>query len=84
MVPISKVPPLGSELGHPSRKRDTSVACREKAKDNLMQAVHMPPGTHRSLLESSAAAWSTRAEQLQRREARVGLESSAAATAKRS
>ena len=71
MVRQNIKPPIGPELGHPIRKRDTSTACHDKAKENLMQAVHMPLGKHRSLLECSAAAWSMRAEQLQRQEDRV-------------
>jgi hypothetical protein len=74
MVRNSIKPPLGSELGYPSRKRDTSAACRDKAAENLMQAVRMAPGHHRSLLERSAAAWSMRAAQLQRDENRAALE----------
>ena len=75
MVRQSIKPPIGPELGHPICRRDTATACRDKAKDNLMQAVHMPLGKYRSLLECSAAAWSMRAEQLQRQEDRVAAES---------
>ena len=79
MVRQNIKPPIGPELGHPIRKRDTSTACHDKAKENLMQALHMPLGKHRSLLECSAAAWSMRAGQLQRQEDRVAAELSSPA-----
>jgi hypothetical protein len=71
-----KLPPLGDSLGYPSRRRDTAEACRGKAKDNLLLMANMPSGRHRELLERSAAAWSVRAEQLQREDERAALEAS--------
>ena len=59
-----RVAPTGALLGHPSRRRDTADACRDR----------MASGTKRDLLERSAAAWSMRAEQLERQEARLALE----------
>jgi hypothetical protein len=69
-----KVSPSGAQLGHPSRRRDTAEACRDKAKDNLFLALRMPSGRQRLLLERSAAAWATRAAQLQREDTRVAVE----------
>ena len=63
--------PTPGETRRGNRNRQTSVDCHEKARLNLVQAVDMPPGNQRSLLECSAAAWSMRAEQLQRQEARL-------------
>ena len=61
--------PSGAQLGHPSQRRDTPAACRDKAKDNLFLALNMPSGRQRLLLERSAAAWATRAARLQREDA---------------
>ena len=69
-----RTPLLGASLGHPSRRRDTAEACREKVKDNLLLAVTVASGRQRELLERSAAAWSMRADQLQRQENRATLE----------
>jgi len=66
--------PSGAQLGHPSQRRDTPAACRDKAKDNLFFALNMPSGRQRLLLERSAAAWATRAARLQREDARVAAE----------
>ena len=71
-----KLPPLGDSLGYPSWRRDTAEACRGKAKDNLLLMAKMPSGRHRELLKRSAAAWSVRAEQLQREDERAALEAS--------
>lgn len=76
MRPESIQAPRGTRRGN--RNRQTSVDCHEKARLNLMQAVYMPPGNQRSLLECSAAAWSMRAEQLQRQEARLAARVSSA------
>jgi hypothetical protein len=74
MVRNSTNSPLGSELGYPTRKRDTAAACRDKARDNLMQARHLRLGKHRTLLQQSAAAWSVRADQRERQEVRATLD----------
>ena len=50
--------PTPGETRRGNRNRQTSVDCHEKARLNLVQAVDMPPGNQRSLLECSAAAWS--------------------------
>ena len=50
---------------------DTAEYCRAKAHDLVQAAINRPPGDERLLLERSAAAWSMRAEQLNRRETRL-------------
>ena len=47
-----------------------SNSCRDEARTSLLRAVEMPIGRDRSLLECRAAAWSMRADQLQRQEER--------------
>ncbi|MFL6850366.1 MAG: hypothetical protein ACJ8EH_05860 [Sphingomicrobium sp.] len=55
-------------------KRITATACREKAVENLALAVGMQAGDERIVLERTAAAWSMRAVQLGRHEARLAQE----------
>src|SRR4051794_5292355 len=57
-------------FGQTRFKPDTAAGCREKATANLAQAVSLHTGHERTLLERSAAAWSMRAEQLQRQESK--------------
>jgi len=52
-------------------RRKSATACREKAVENLALAVGMQAGEERSILERTAAAWSMRAVQLERHEARL-------------
>lgn len=66
--------PLSEPLGQGSAKRDSAKACRDKAVENLALAVSMRTGGERTLLERAAAAWSMRAVQLERREARLAAE----------
>jgi len=54
-----------------SARRKSATACREKAVENLALAVGMQAGEERSILERTAAAWSMRAVQLERHEARL-------------
>lgn len=56
------------EPGGHSRK--SAESCRDKAQALIQSAIGKPAGNERSLLERSAAAWSMRAEQLQRSETR--------------
>lgn len=66
--------PLSEPLAQGSAKRDSAKACRDKAVENLALAVSMPTGAERALLERTAAAWSMRAVQLERPEARLAAE----------
>lgn len=47
-------------------KRDTSVACHERAAADLLKSVTMLTANERLVLERSAAIWSLRAELLER------------------
>jgi hypothetical protein len=49
---------------------DSAESCRAKANALLQAAIDKPLGEERALLERSAAAWSMRADQLYRSEAR--------------
>src|SRR5678816_284398 len=63
--------------GHPaceSPRTDTAEYCRAKAHDLVHTAIQKALGEERALLERSAAAWSMRAEQLHRSEARLAAE----------
>ena len=63
-------PRVPSELRILSHESVNSNSCRDEARTSLLRAVEMPIGRDRSLLECRAAAWSMRADQLQRQEER--------------
>jgi hypothetical protein len=54
--------------------RESAENCRAKAHDLVRTAIEKPFGEERSLLERSAAAWSMRADLLQRQEIRLTAE----------
>ncbi len=55
------------------QRRDTAEGCRDRATAFLLESVTMVSGHNRRTLEKTAAAWTTRAELLQRLEERVEI-----------
>lgn len=49
-------------------RRDTAEGCRDRASADLLAAVAMTTAHSRDMLETSAAAWTARAELMQRGE----------------
>lgn len=61
-------------LVQPNPPRNTASACRQKAAENRALARTVQAGSHRTLLQLTAAAWSVHADRLERQEARVHIE----------
>jgi len=51
---------------HVSVKRETALACRERAEADLLASAAMINANQRTRLETSAASWSARASVLER------------------
>ena len=68
---MKKNPRKAAGPGRSSHENDDAAHCRAKAQALVQTAIDTPMGIERSLIERSAAAWSMRAEQLQRSEMRL-------------
>lgn len=69
-----KVQEPSAETKQVAVARESAENCRAKAHDLVRTAIDKPFGEVRSLLERSAAAWSMRADLLQRQEIRLTAE----------
>lgn len=67
---MSGLPPAASppRVRGGRRDEDTAAGCRVKAADDLARAVAVDAAPLRRRMEHSAAAWTARAEQLEREE----------------
>lgn len=66
-----KAAELPSSAQDAANNSSSSAYCAAKALALLQAAVRMPSGVERTTFERSAAAWSMRAEQLSRSEAKA-------------